>query len=77
MKQMKITKKIKKAIVKDPLKLTEREFYMLSELAENEIQEWSMFLVNLHNEYNNGKKINGKGIQQVSKRNIKKSTKIS
>jgi hypothetical protein len=53
---MKITTKIKKAIKKDPMKLTEREFYILSELAENEIQEWSMFLVNLHNEYNKGKK---------------------
>jgi hypothetical protein len=74
---MKITKKIKQTIVKDPMKLTEREFYILSELAENEIQEWSMFLVNLHNEYNNGKKINGKGIRQVSKGNVKKHSKIS
>jgi len=60
---MKITNKIKKAIIKDPLKLTEREFYILSELAENEIQEWSLFLINLHNEYN-GYNTKSKGVEK-------------
>jgi hypothetical protein len=67
---MKITNKIKKAIVKDPMKLTTREFYILSELAENEIQEWSMFLVNLHNEYNKVRKTipkSGEGLGKIVK----------
>jgi hypothetical protein len=53
---MKITKKIKESIKKDPTELTEREFYILSGLAENEIQEWSMFLVNLNTQYDKSRK---------------------
>jgi len=53
---MKITNKIKKAIVKDPLNLTTREYHMLTSLAENEIAEWSAFLYNLHTHYDKGTK---------------------
>lgn len=60
---MKITKKIKKAIVKDLMKLTSREFYMLTTLAENEIQEWSLFLVNLQIQYDKTRKGLGKDIK--------------
>lgn len=48
---MKITKKIQQSIVKDPTKLTKREFYILTALAENEIREWTNFFNNLNNEY--------------------------
>ena len=38
-------------IQKEPVKLTKREFYILSALAENEIKEWTAFFNNLNNEY--------------------------
>ena len=53
---MKITNKIKKAIVKDPLNLTNREYHLLTSLAENEIVEWSAFLNNLYTYYDKGTK---------------------
>jgi hypothetical protein len=49
-------------------KLTKREFYILSALAENEIKEWTAFLNNLNNEYKatKGRKTNTRG-SKVSK----------
>jgi hypothetical protein len=68
--KMKITKKIKKSIKKDPLELTEREFHILVGLAENEIQEWSMFLCNLITQYEKATKTITKSGEGVAK-NIK------
>ena len=69
---MKITKKIQKSIVKDPLKLTKREFTILLALAENEIRKWSLFAVNLQ-KYGQTRKGDGAS----SKGNIKKHKDIS
>jgi len=53
---MRISKKIKKLIVKDPFKLTTREYHILVSLAESEIASWSAFLSSLHTYYDKGTK---------------------
>jgi len=53
-----------KVTVKDQMNLTERAFRILSELAENEIMEWTTFYNNLQKQYG-----------QKSRKGVAKNTK--